>query len=47
MSNFYEEYLKKEHDKKLNEYEKHACKITPDESLGDSVKAYYNKHGFI
>ena len=46
--NVYEEQLKNECEKKLKEYEKNSCKITPDdESLGDSVKRYYNIHGFI
>ena len=45
---FYEEYLRREQEKKIKEYEKNACRITPDNgSLGESVKQYYNRHGFM
>lgn len=44
---YYEEYLAKQMMKKVEAYEKNACRITPDEEpIGDSVKQYYNRHGF-
>lgn len=45
---YYEEYLRKEQEKKIKEYEKNACRITPDEEpIGEAVKRYYNIHRYI
>lgn len=46
--NIYEEMARKEQKKRIKEYEKNACRITPDDDyLGESVKTYYKIHGYV